>query len=300
MVMRRRDFILTGAMSLAPLQRAQAAVAAKAFMSLGYSPSRVVSFAELMRGFTSVHIGADLRRIAPLTRAIRTYTTDLGIDAALPAAKDLGLKVSLGFGLGSDNAKNEEEIARGLKAVASYGAIIDRVYVGNETLQRKELNAGELTAYVRRVRGAIASQSIKVGTGENWHDWLKAPELAAASDFIGAHIYPSTDGVPAEVAVDYVARRVAELRSAFPGKPVIISETGWPSAGPKNQAAVPSPENQERFIATFLSRAANERWDYSFFEAYDQPWKDEGREVGVGPHWGLFDGLRPKVKIAKG
>lgn len=295
--MRRRDVMITAAASLAFAPAFSAA--AKPFMSLGYSPSRVVTFAELMRGMTPVHIAADLRRIAPLTNGIRTYTTDLGIDAALPAAKALGLKVSVGFGLGSDKALNEAEIARGLKVVAAHAAIIERVYVGNETLQRKELNPSELAGYVRRVRGAIANTAIKVGTGEAWHDWLKAPEVAAESDFIGAHLYPYWDGVPIEASVDYVARRFAELRSAYPGKPVIISETGWPSAGPTHQAAVPSLENQERFIAAFLPRAAKERWDFSFFEAYDQPWKGQEREIGVGPHWGLFDGLRPKVAIAK-
>ncbi len=297
--MRRRDFMMTAtAAGLAHAPALQAA-GAKPFMSLGYSPSRVVTFAELMRGLTPVHIAADLKRIAPLTTAIRTYTTDLGLDAALPAAKALGLKVSVGFGLGSDKALNDTEIARGLKVVAAHGAIIDRVYVGNETLQRKELNTSELAGYVRRVRGAIKTTAIKVGTGEAWHDWLKAPDVAAESDFIGAHLYPYWDGVPIETSLDYVARRFNELRAAYPNKPVIISETGWPSAGPTNQAAVPSLANQERFIAEFMPRAAKERWDFSFFEAYDQPWKGQEREIGVGPHWGLFDGLRPKVAIAK-
>lgn len=297
--MRRRDFIMTAtAAGITPAYSAQA-VTQKPFMSLGYSPSRVVSFAELMRGITPVHIAADLRRIAPLTHGIRTYTTDLGLDAALPAAKDLGLKVSLGIGLGSDTALNDAEIARGLKVVTAHAAIIDRVYVGNETLQRKELTSVQLAGYVRRVRAAITNKAIKVATGEAWHDWLKAPDVAAESDFIGAHLYPYWDGVPIEASLDYVARRFNELRTTFPQKPVIISETGWPSAGPTNQAAVPSLINQERFIAEFMPRAAKERWNYSFFEAYDQPWKGQEREIGVGPHWGLFDGLRPKVAIAK-
>lgn len=296
--MRRRDFIAASTAGLV-LATAGRAATAKPFMSLGYSPSRVVTFAELMRGMTPVHIASDLRRIAPLTNAVRTYTTDLGLEAALPAAKDLGLKVSVGFGLGSDIAQNKTEIARGLRIVDNYADIIDRVYVGNETLQRRELDAAALAAYVRQVRAAISNMAIKVGTGEAWHDWLNAPEVADTSDFIGAHLYPYWDGVPVDSSVDYVAGRFAELQRAFPEKPVIIAETGWPSAGPTRQAAMPSQENQERYIAAFLRRAQAEHWDFSFFEAYDQPWKGQDREVGVGPHWGLFDGLRPKVAIAK-
>jgi exo-beta-1,3-glucanase (GH17 family) len=295
--MRRREFMLAAGAGIASLSGARAADGAKPFMSLGYNPSRVVSMTELMRGIAPNHIKADLERIAPLTRGVRTYNVDLGLDAVLPAAKELGLRVSLGLYLGPDRGKNDTQIARGLNAMAAHGEVIDRVYVGNETLQRKELAPAELAAYVRRVRAGVAASGIKVGTGEAWHDWLKAPDVAAACDFIGAHLYPYWDGVGASEGVDYVARRLGEMRRAFPGKPVVIAETGWPSAGPVREGAVPSLENQRRFMADFLTRARAEHYDYCYFEAYDQPWKGHGIEGAVGAHWGLFDGLRPKVAL---
>ena len=61
--------------------------------------------------------------------------------------------------------------------------------------------------------------------------WLAHPELAADVDFIGTHIWPYWDGVPVEDAVPYVLRRYKELQAAFPGKKIVIAETGWPAAG---------------------------------------------------------------------
>jgi exo-beta-1,3-glucanase (GH17 family) len=211
-------------------------------------------------------------------------------------AEAAGLKVALGLWLGRDRSKNDLEIARGLKAYRAHRRIVERIYVGNETLQRKDLSAADLAGYLRRVRVSIPDPAVKIATGEAWHDWLTNPEVAAACDFIGAHLYPYWDGVPIAEGVDYVARRHRELRAAYPNKPVVIAETGWPSAGPPLKGAVPSPDSQERFARDFLARATRESYDYCYFEAYDQPWKAMGIEGAVGAHWGLF-GQRREAKV---
>lgn len=266
------------------------------FQSLSYSPSGVEREADLARGIAPAHVRRDLAHLKAYARAVRTYTVDRGLDAVLPEAAAAGLRVSLGLWLGPDKERNAAEIARGLALVAAHGAVIDRVYVGNETLQRKELSAADLAAYIRRVRAAIPDARIQVATAEAWHDWLRNPEVAAASDFIGAHLFPYWDGVPLDAAPAYLAQRYDELRAAFPGKPVVIAETGWPSAGPANGGAVPSPDAQERFARAFLAQARARTYDYNYIEAYDQPWKGASIEGAVGAHWGLF-GRRREAKI---
>lgn len=73
----------------------------------------------------------------------------------------------------------------------------------------------------------------------------------------------------------------------FPGKPIVIGETGWPSAGRRQGWAVPSPANQARYFHGFVTWATRHHVPYFYFEAFDEGWKT--REHGVGTHWGLYD-----------
>lgn len=47
-----------------------------------------------------------------------------------------------------------------------------------------------------------------------------------------------------------------EIAEAFPGKPLLIGEAGWPSAGRQRGPAVPSLVNKARFINGFRALAA--------------------------------------------
>ena len=58
-------------------------------------------------------------------------------------------------------------------------------------------------------------------------------------------------------------------------------ETGWPSAGNSNGAAVASPENQAIAKASILSAMKNQ---CVLFSAFDDLWKSPG-EYNVEQHW---------------
>ncbi len=259
---------------------------------LSYSPSGIHAQADLEKGVPESVIRADLERLRAVTPRIRTYTVDRGLDRVPAIARTLGLKVSLGLWLGKDIAKNDREVTRGLEVIAAHPGTIDRVFVGNETVERGDLTAEELGAYIGRVKAAAAGARVGVGTAETWSIWLRHRELGHAVDFIGVHLLPYWDGVPSSEATDYVARRFDEITAAFPGKKIVIAETGWPSAGERRQGAVPSQPAQADFIRGFLVRAAKENYDFYIVEAFDQPWKATSFESSVGPHWGLFDVTR--------
>ena len=115
--------------------------------------------------------------------------------------------------------------------------------------------------------------------------------IAEHADVIMVNIHPFFAPVPVDEAVranlDGSYRRLIDLY-AQTGKPILIGETGWPSAGPANGSAVPGAENQRRFIHDLVIYARNRALSVFLFEMFDEPWKTEAG--GVGPHWGLFDG----------
>ncbi len=86
---------------------------------------------------------------------------------------------------------------------------------------------------------------------------------------------------------------------AFPGKEILIGETGWPSEGRMRDGALPSRTNQARVVSEILDLAKQENFRVNLIEAYDQPWKRQ-LEGTVGGYWGLFDSVQRVLKYPPG
>ncbi|HEV2111976.1 MAG TPA: glycosyltransferase, partial [Gammaproteobacteria bacterium] len=114
------------------------------------------------------------------------------------------------------------------------------------------------------------------------------PELVRHVDFLGVHMLPYWEGVDVNLAVDYIDERMHDLEKAYPDKPIIIDEVGWPSYGRTRGSAVASPSNEAMFLRRFLARATERQWTYRVMEAFDQPWKEQ-TEGAVGAYWGVWD-----------
>jgi len=141
---------------------------------------------------------------------------------------------------------------------------------------------------LRLHRSARAAIGPPVGTAETWHVWLAHPELAQHVDFIGVHLLPYWEGVPVEQAVNYSLTQFKRLQQAFPHKPIVITEIGWPSRGRTRESAVASDANEALFLRRFLYRAHKAEIVYYVMEAFDQPWKAY-LEGAVGSYWGVYD-----------
>src|ERR1700686_2304235 len=229
-------------------------------------------------------IDSDLKLLANKTYAVRTYSV-LGSLGKIPelAAKH-NVSVALGVQLSKDKAESEQEMRAGIALAKEHRNVV-RVMVGNEALLRGDLTVEELSAYLDRARAAIRQP---VGYADTWATWLKNPEIARHVDFIAVHLFPYWEGVDVESAVDFCFREFKAVQAAYPKKPVIIGEIGWPSEGRIRAGAVASVSNEALFLRQFLARAEKEGERYYIMEAFDQPWKarDEG---AVGAYWGIYD-----------
>ncbi len=247
---------------------------------LAYSPYRDCQSPDVDEQPGRDEIIQDLEIISRMANGIRTYSST-GINAEIPAlARKAGLRVSAGAWLSKDADANEREI-EGLIEL-SQTVDLESVIVGNEVLLRNDMSEDELLAYIQRVKSAV---SVPVTTAEIGGILLQHPRVMAAVDYQMVHLYPFWNGRPIENAARMVANDYHEIQGKSGGKRVVIGETGWPSDGPANGAAVPSPENQSRFTKEFLAIAMAEDIEFYYFDAFDEMWKSEG---GVGPYWGLL------------
>lgn len=233
-------------------------------------------------------IDEDLAQLSTLAACVRTYSVELGLDRVVPLAKKHGLKVFQGIWLGSDQEKNRKEIEAGVRLAQQYPETVAALVVGNEVMLRGELSATDIAAILREVKSRVGN--VPVTYADVWEFWERAKALADEVDFVTVHILPYWEDLP--VAADEAGRHIDRIRQhvadLFPGKEILIGETGWPSAGRMREGALPSPSDQALVLHEVLKLAKDRGYRVNVIEAYDQPWKRRN-EGTVGGHWGLID-----------
>ena len=243
-------------------------------------------------------IAEDLGELAKISKCIRTYSIDNGLDKVPELASRVGLKVLLGVWIGRDRAKNALLINTAISLTKDHPNTVTAIIVGSEVLLRGDMTVSDLREIIRSVKPRV---DIPVTYADVWEFWLRYREIGADVDFVTIHFLPYWEDVPpraedAAAHVDDIRRQVGVV---FPGKNILIGETGWPSHGRMRDGALPSRINQARFISEILDRAARENFRVNLFEAYDEPWKRRW-EGTVGGHWGLLDGADRKLKYPPG
>ena len=243
-------------------------------------------------------IAADLAELANISKCVRIYSVDNGLDKVPELASQVGLKVLLGVWIGRDRVKNGLLIDNAIALANDYPGVITAIIVGNEVLLRGEMTASELRDIIRSVRGRVA---VPVSYADVWEFWQRYPEVGDVVDFVTVHMLPYWEDVPvpAEDAVAHVDAIRKRMVLAFPGKEILIGETGWPSRGRMRGRALPSRINQARFISAMLDLARQEHFRVNLFEAYNEPWKRQW-EGTVGGHWGLIQHEKHNLKYPPG
>jgi exo-beta-1,3-glucanase (GH17 family) len=269
--------------------------------SLSYTPYRNGQGPQDKSFPPPAKIAQDLSLIAGEAGGIRTYAALEGTPAETAArlashtdiaalAQQAGLKMWLGIWLGSDKAKNAEEIAAGIAEANAYPDTVTRVVVGNEVLLRRDLSVGDLTAYIDYVRARVKQPVAYADVTDLWRQF---PEVAPHVDVVMIHMLPYWEDKPLSLddALASVQSTTEEFKKLFPAKQISIGETGWPSRGRWRGAAAPSRVNEAVYLRRFATIAANEGVDYNIIEAFDQNWKYQDEGV-AGANWGIWNAHR--------
>ena len=124
--------------------------------------------------------------IAPHFKWIRAFSVTEGNELIPLVAKEMGLNTLVGAWLGTDSAKNREEIDT-LVALAHEG-VVDVAAVGNEVLYRDELSEDELLDYM--ADAGRGSPPVFPGYVDAYYEFEDRPGVTDACDVILSNCYP--------------------------------------------------------------------------------------------------------------
>ena len=249
-----------------------------------------ISFSPYLEGqgpgqhISQTQIRSRLEVIADAVRWVRTFSCTEGHERIPQIAAEFELKTMVGVWLDDDLERNELELANAIE-LANAG-FADILAVGNEVLLRGDLSESALIDCIERVK--LACPDIPVGYVDAYFKFSDHPRVTEACDLVLANCYPFWEGCPAEHALLYMKEMYRQASRAANGKPVIVSETGWPNIGSATDGAEPSYRNAIKYFVDTCKWAEEEGVEIFYFSAFDEAWKVD-KEGDVGAYWGLWD-----------
>ena len=190
--------------------------------------------------------------------------------SAIQAAINTKTRLLLGLFLSAGQEAFNNELAALSSAIQQYGQpfldLVDGISVGSEDLYRispigiiNKSNPGDspdnVVSYIGQTRRLIADtifNSVPIGHVDTWTAWVNGSnsEVIDAVDFIGVDAYPyfqNTMPNSIENGDDLFFEAYNATVSVATGKPVYITETGWPVSGDVENQAVASIANAKTY-----------------------------------------------------
>jgi exo-beta-1,3-glucanase (GH17 family) len=241
----------------------------------GQKPGDIISEEQVRR---RMHI------LKPHTRWVRSFSCTEGNEHIPIIAKEMNIQTLVGAWLSYDPEVNEREV-NGLIDLAKRG-FVDIAAVGNEVLYRNDLSVEELISFIKRVKKELPD--IPVGYVDAYYEFTDHPDISELCDVILTNCYPFWEGCPFEYSLRHMQSMYQQAKEAGKGKPVIITETGWPSKGEPLKGAHASYESALRYFINTQLWSKEDDIDIFYFSSFDESWK-VGAEGEVGAYWGIWD-----------
>lgn len=189
--------------------------------------------------------------------------------SAIPAAVASNTQLLLGLWASAGQEQFNQELTALKNAIQQYpklAQLVQGISVGSEDLYRVSptgiknksgVGAGPATVadYIRQVRELISGTALSgapIGHVDTWNSWVNETNsaVAQACDWVGVNEFPyfqTTDGNPIQNAGKLFYKALSDTRGAVGGKPIWVTETGWPYQGPKSGQAIASTQNARSY-----------------------------------------------------
>ncbi|KAI0478906.1 glycoside hydrolase [Xylariaceae sp. FL0804] len=188
--------------------------------------------------------------------------------SAIPAAISTKTSLLLGLWASGGDAGFDNELAALKTAIGKYdlSGMVDGISVGSEDLYRNSpqgIEAGSdvgtnpdvIVGYINQVKNLIkgtALADVPIGHVDTWTAWDNSSNQAVvdACDWVGMDAYPyfqSTMANGIDLGKSLFDSALSTTQSMSSGKPVWVTETGYPVSGDKSGDAVASIANAEYY-----------------------------------------------------
>jgi glucan endo-1,3-beta-D-glucosidase len=247
------------------------------------------------RLYTMIQHGTSNNIISAIQAAIDTQTTLL-----------LGIWCS-GATPATAQATVNNEIAALKAAISKHGKkftdLVTGISVGSEDLYRitptaiknGEKNPGaqpaELVKYIGQVRSAIAGTGLAgkpIGHVDTWTAYVNGSNSAVvnALDFLGVDAYPyweveHANGINNAKTLFYDAYQ--QTKNAAKGKPIWVTETGWPVTGPSQGQAVANNANAKKYWNDVSCQLMRDNVNLYYYTLQDVQYSTPSPSFGIKP-----------------
>ncbi|KAF9435471.1 hypothetical protein BGZ76_006238 [Entomortierella beljakovae] len=257
---------------------------------------------------TQESIDEELMMLAQTTRRVRLYGTDCNVlRFTMDSIKrlNLDLKVVVGIWIDAGNETFSRQYNEFVSVATTFGwENILGVSVGNEVLFDKYQTKDVLLQQIKQVKDQVVAMGhpeIPVFTSDL--QGANKPSLTSYEDKAGVNLHPFFSGVPVSDAASWFWKflDLSVKPTIGPTKEapidIWVTEVGWPTfpAISRTNSSVPSVENLQIFIDTWLCDANAKGLPYYFFEFFDAPWKIWPGSAVEG-FWGLLT-IDKKLKV---
>jgi len=189
---------------------------------------------------------------------------------AIPAAIAEDTSLLLGLWASGGQGVMDAEITALKSAISKYGtaftSLVAGISIGSEDLYRISptgiaaksgfgADPATIASYIGQVRTAIAGTSLSgapIGHVDTWTAWVNGSNQAVinACDWIGMDAYPyfqTTQANSIENGASLFQDALGATQAAVGGKPVWVTETGWPTSGSTAGQAVTGTANAKTY-----------------------------------------------------
>jgi len=257
---------------------------------------------------TETQIKEDLLIIKNHWDAIRLYISDDNSENILKVITDnnIDLKVLLGIWIsGKTPIDNASQVDRAIALTNAYRNIVQAVSCGNEIFLSPGSDIyvsdqNEITGYLNKIH---AQTTVPVTIDDVYSVWLdsKYSNLVKLQDFLAIHIYGQWSNVALENNVSYINDSYTELKTQFPQKQILITETGWTTSKNAGQFDPVADEvSQKQFYTQCQQWSNSNEVPVFYFEAFNERWKG-ATATEAETNWGFYYANRtPKLVFQVG
>ncbi|OLL24562.1 putative family 17 glucosidase SCW4 [Neolecta irregularis DAH-3] len=179
-------------------------------------------------------------------------------------------------------------IATLISGVNGHWNKVAAINVGNELVNSGQKTAAQVSAAITQAKSQLKAAGYNGGvvTIDTWVAIRDNPALCTASDFVAANSYAYFDGNRvSSQAGEFMDMTIGVLKNSCKTTDVMITESGWPSAGGSNGVALASPSDQSNAIQSLIATNT----PFVLFEAFNEAWKASA----TGKPFEAFFGILP-------